>query len=113
MRKHCSRVIIENFFEPCILYLLLKGPAYGYDLNKQLLESCQCDVNIGNLYRGLSRLTHDGFITKQRVLGTKGPDRVEYAITEEGKEYLHGWISELECQKDIINSLITNYKKSI
>jgi PadR family transcriptional regulator PadR len=113
MRKHCSRVIIENFFEPCVLFLLLKGPAYGYDLKKKLGQDCQCEVNIGNLYRGLSRLSDLGYITKQRILGTKGPDRVEYGITEEGKTYLSEWISELECQNETLTRFITNYKKQL
>jgi PadR family transcriptional regulator PadR len=110
MRKYCSKVIVENFFEPCILFLLSVKPSYGYDLNQQLLENCGCNVNVGNLYRCLSRLTKGGYITKKKIPGTKGPDRVEYAITGEGHVHLKAWISELENETETINKLITNYK---
>ncbi len=111
MRKHCSKVIVENFFEPCILYLLVLKPSYGYELNQKLLDNCGCNVNIGNLYRCLSRLTKKGFITKKKSKSEVGPSRIEYAITDKGHELLKEWIEELQTQTHTINTLITNYKK--
>ena len=111
MRKHCSKVIVENFFEPCVLYLLMLKPSYGYELNQKLLENCGCNVNIGNLYRSLSRLTKEGYITKKKVKSDLGPNRVQYSITDKGHTLLKEWIEELETQTQTINTLITNYKK--
>ena len=36
MRTNCSQVVVENFFEPGILYLLLKKSSYGYEIKKAL-----------------------------------------------------------------------------
>ncbi len=111
MRKNCSKVIVENFFEPCILYLLMKKPSYGYELNQQLLNNCSCNVNIANLYRCLSRLTKDGFVLKKKAKSTIGPDRIEYSITDRGLALLNEWITELHAEMKTVNKLIINYKK--
>ncbi len=111
MRNNCSHTVLENFFEPCTLYLLMKGPGYGYDIQKQLKENCTCDVNIGNLYRCLSRLLKQRYITRQATKSEIGPKRYSYTITQEGKAYLASWIEALKNQKEVISSLIKNYQK--
>jgi PadR family transcriptional regulator PadR len=113
MRKYCSQVVVENFFEPCVLFLLSKKPSYGYELNKNLLDNCDCQVNIGNLYRGLNRLVREKYIKKTKSKSSMGPDRTTYEITQEGKVYLASWIEGLEKQSKTINKLINNYKKSL
>ncbi|NTU74348.1 PadR family transcriptional regulator [Candidatus Roizmanbacteria bacterium] len=111
MRKFCPQVVIENFFEPCILYLLLKKPSYGYEISKNLLRHCECQVNVGNLYKGLNRLVTQGYATKQTVDSSLGPTRVVYEITDSGKEYLKGWIDNLKKQQKTISKLIINYQQ--
>lgn len=113
MRANCSRVIVENFFEPCTLYLLLQKPSYGYELLKNLKEHCSCDVNIGNLYRSLARMQKQGYIKRESHKSTIGPKRYAYTITAQGKIYLSSWIDELEKQQKAMRNLITNYKKVI
>ena len=113
MRTNCSQVVVENFLEPGILYLLMKTPSYGYEIQKALKEGCICEVNIGNLYRCLSRMHKLGYLTQESVKGTMGPKRFSYAITKEGKIYLASWIESLKKQKNIISSLINNYQKII
>lgn len=110
MRENCSHVVIENFFEPCVLFLLSKKNSYGYELKKDLIESCVCSVNTGNLYRGLSRLVKNKMIVKQKLKSEIGPDRVIYEITNDGKRLLSEWISQLEKQNEVIASLIHKYK---
>ena len=113
MRTNCSQVVVENFFEPGILYLLLKKSSYGYEIQKALKESCICKVNIGNLYRCLSRMQKQGYVTRKSIKGTIGPKRYSYTITKEGKTYLATWIESLKKQKKVISSLINNYQKII
>lgn len=113
MRKYCSQVVLENFFEPCILFLLIKKPSYGYDIQKQLKERCTCEVNTGNLYRCLFRMQKHGYLTRESVKGTIGPNRYSYIITKEGKIYLASWIEALKKQNKVISSLIKNYQKII
>jgi len=111
MRNNCSQVIIENFFEPCVLYLLLKKPSYGYELNKKLKENCSCQTNIGNLYRSLNKLVKQNQIKKSILKSEIGPRKIVYNITPSGKKLLSNWINNLSKQNEIINKLIKNYKK--
>jgi len=110
MRTNCSQVVLENFFEPCILFLLLKQSSYGYELTKNLKERCGCSVNVGNLYRGLGRLVKSKDIEKKNVKSELGPNRVMYEITPKGKILLKDWIIGLEEQNKKISQLIKNYK---
>ena len=111
MRKFCNQVVLENFFEPCVLYLLLEKPNYGYELSKNLKERCGCDVNIGNLYRGLSRMVKSGYIKKETSKSDAGPARIIYEITKSGRSYLASWIENLKLQNKTVSKLIKNYQK--
>ncbi len=110
MRTNCSQVIVENFFEPCILFLLMEKSSYGYELSKNLKERCGCQVNVGNLYRGLGRLVKSKDIEKKNVKSELGPNRVVYSITAKGKILLKEWIKGLDVQNKAISKLIKNYK---
>lgn len=111
MKNNCQKVVLQNFFEPCILFVLLEKPNYGYDMQKQLREKCTCEVNIGNLYRCFSRMQKLGYIERTGAESKRGPKRYIYTITESGKDYLNGWVVSLKKQKKIISSFINNYKK--
>lgn len=110
MRQYCSQVILENFFEPCVLFLLMQKESYGYELAQELNSRCSCSVNMGNLYRGLGRLQRQGHVKKRRVPSDKGPDKIMYNITPSGEKLLKEWINGLDHQMQALNLLITNYK---
>lgn len=112
MRKNCSPVVLENFFEPCLLYLLLSKPGYGYELYHELKRSCLCTVNIGNMYRKLNSLSKNGYVFTKKEKGTAGPDKTVYSLSPAGKKHLHEWITNLEKQNETISALITNYKNN-
>lgn len=110
MRKSCNKVVIENFFEPCLLFLLLQKPSYGYEIKADLDKKCGCMANMGNLYRCLSRLEKAGHILQRKSPGEKGPERLFYHITDSGKKLLAFWMSELEAEAAKLTTLITHYK---
>ena len=110
MRTNCSHVILENFFEPCVLFLLSEKSSYGYELTKNLEGRCGCSVNVGNLYRGLRKLVGNKDIERKKVKSELGPNRVMYEITPKGKLLLKDWIVGLEEQNRAISKLIKNYK---
>jgi len=91
----------------------MKKPSYGYEIQKALKAHCICEVNIGNLYRCLSRMQKQGYVTRESMKGTIGPKRNSYTITKEGKTYLATWIESLTKQKKVISSLINNYQKIV
>jgi len=113
MKKICKRVVVENFFEPCVLSLLMLKPSYGYELKNDLDEKCGCQADIGNLYRSLSKLQKSGYVLKKKVVSEVGPAKQVYEITKKGKGLLGEWIEELEDEVKLIKKLINNYKKNI
>jgi DNA-binding PadR family transcriptional regulator len=52
-------------------------------------------------------------VKQKKVAGYKGPSRIVYEITKEGKTLLAEWMDELEKEAAKINTLITNYKKTL
>jgi PadR family transcriptional regulator PadR len=109
----CGKVVIQNFFEPCVLFLLSRGPAHGYLLLKELQARCRCETNVGGLYRGLERLRIAGYVEKRKEKGEKGPDKAVYQLTDSGRTYLASWIAELDTTRETIDTLITNYRMSL
>lgn len=87
----------------------MEKPSYGYELKINLAKRCCCQVNIGNLYRGLARLQKQGHVTKTTGESKMGPDRNTYKITPKGKKLLKGWIIELEEGAKTIQKLINNF----
>lgn len=112
MKKVCKKVVVENFFEPCVLTLLMLKSSYGYELKNDLDKRCSCQADIGNLYRSLAKLQKNGFVLKRKVAGEAGPAKQVYEITAQGRELLGEWIEELKAEVKIINKLINNYKKN-
>lgn len=110
MRKNCNRIVIENYYEPCILYFLSKGPGYGYAIQKHIESQLMCTVNISNVYRCLSRLYQAHYVLKSKEKSEEGPDRVVYRITADGHSLLQSWVKDLKLQKKVVSTLITNCK---
>ncbi len=112
MKKVCQKVVVENFFEPCVLSLLMEKPGYGYELKNDLAGKCCCQVDIGNLYRRLAELQKRGCVSRKKISGLAGPAKQVYAITPKGKRLLATWITELGETVGMINKLINNYQKN-
>ncbi|MGE5598090.1 MAG: helix-turn-helix transcriptional regulator [Bacteroidota bacterium] len=84
---------MERFIEPCLILLLLKTPAHGYDLLSRL-EEFGLDPerqDPGLLYRTLRRLEEDGYLTSHWDTGAGGPAKRLYEVTKDGEELLHAW----------------------
>jgi len=109
MRENASHIIVENYYEPCILFLLSKKASYGYKLKKDLKIKLICEVNIGNLYRCLAKLHRGGYVTKYHEESAEGPERVMYKTTSEGLSLLQRWIHQLQREKKVVNRLISKY----
>ena len=103
---------IERFVEPCILLLLSKSAAHGYKLMEDLVEHCEEKVDIGNLYRTLRRMEMDGWITSDWSKNESGPDRRNYTITMEGKEFLEIASTSLVKTDKLIHRFLEGYQKN-
>ncbi|KKR71330.1 MAG: PadR-like protein family transcriptional regulator [Candidatus Roizmanbacteria bacterium GW2011_GWB1_40_7] len=101
---------IERFVEPCILLLLSKESAHGYGLLEGLETHCGEKVDVGDLYRTLRRMEHDGWVTS--VWDKKNVrDKRVYTITKEGHAFLKHAVASLKQTDELIHHLFSGYQK--
>ena len=103
---------IERFVEPCILLLLSKEPTHGYGLMEGLAKHCGERVDVGDLYRTLRRMEHDGWVSSAWDRETNGRDKRVYTITKEGRAFLKHAVASLKQTDKLIHHLFSGYQKA-
>lgn len=87
--------------------LLSKSPSYGYQLIKDLKESCLCrSIDTGNFYRMVNRLEKEG-VLKSRSEG--GREKKIYTLTPKGRKFLEGWAAALQKNKELIDLFLQKF----
>lgn len=81
-------------FKFAMLGLLADGPRHGYELKSayegELLPSS--NVNFGQVYTTLERLSRDGLVEFEEVNQAERPDKKVYSITDEGRAQWKEWL---------------------
>lgn len=79
-----------------LLTVLCDHPASGYDLSKQFEEtvSCYWKASQQQIYRELSKMEEQGWVSFERVPQAGKPDKKIYAITQAGRQELERWYQE-------------------
>ncbi len=108
----CGGGRMKRFLEPCLLLLLLRGQAHGYELLRQLQEfgfdPDQQDP--GLMYRTLRRLERDGYLTSSWDTESGGPARRLYEVTLEGKDLLHAWAGVIQRNVQTLQAFLRSYR---
>lgn len=104
---------VMSFLQPCLLVMLHRGEAHGYNLLSGLDEfgfaPGQIDPSL--VYRSLREMEELGLVSSQWDADSLGPQRRVYQITTEGESYLEGWVVDLRRTRDEIQALLTAYGK--
>lgn len=104
---------VMRFLQPCLLVMLHRGEAHGYNLLNGVEEfgfqPGQSDPSL--LYRALREMEEIGLVTSEWDSDSLGPQRRVYQITPEGEEYLKGWIADLRRTRQEIDALIAAYEQ--
>ncbi len=107
----CGGGRMERFLEPCLLMLLLRAPAHGYELLGRLAEFSldpeQQDP--GLLYRTLRRLEEEGYLTSHWDTDTSGPAKRLYQVTKDGQDLLHAWTGVVQRNLRTLNIFLDVY----
>jgi DNA-binding PadR family transcriptional regulator len=78
-----------------ILGLLADRPLHGYELKaayeEELVPATQ--LNYGQVYTTLERLTRDGLVAHEVVSQAERPDKKVFALTEGGRKELKDWLA--------------------
>lgn len=94
--------LMRGTLEGCILRLLLKKPAYGYDIVTQLENYGFEEMKEGTIYPMLVRLEKKGFISAEFRPSPLGPSRKYYHTTESGTEYLEEFST---CWNQVVSAM--------
>lgn len=90
----------KGVLELCVLYILIKGDSYGYDIIDQLSENI--DISEGTIYPMLRRFQKEKWVKTYLRESSNGPPRKYYSITEEGQLYFKQSYNEW---KELIDSV--------
>ncbi|MBI9044211.1 MAG: helix-turn-helix transcriptional regulator [Anaerolineaceae bacterium] len=109
-RKRNRRII--NFLRPCILLLLSREKAHGYNLisglNEFGFEAEKFDPSL--IYRSLREMEEMELVTSEWHEESLGPQRRIYEITTQGKEHLGEWIKDLRRVHSEISVFLKAYE---
>lgn len=85
----------RNYLRPCLLLLLAEGTSHGYELLDQVAELGLGRADPGRLYRCLRAMDQEGLVQSVWEPSTSGPARRTYALTGDGREWLHALAGSL------------------
>lgn len=103
-----SSDVIRGYNDTIILYLLMDGDSYGYEISKRIREISEGKYIIKEttLYSAFSRLEKNGYIVSYPGTETNGRKRTYYRITDAGRAYYREKCEEWHLTKDVIERFI-------
>ena len=88
MGKQQMTEMLKGTLEGIVLAILMKRPAYGYEITAQLREQGFADIAEGTIYALLVRIEQRGLVDIDKVPSEKGPPRKVYSLNAAGRDYL-------------------------
>lgn len=95
----------KGVLELCVLVVLCRKEYYGYELVETISKNI--DISEGTIYPLLRRLTKEGYFTTYLKESDEGPPRKYYQVTDVGRQYKDGLLSEWSSFVTGVNTLIT------
>ncbi len=98
----------KRFIEPRLLFLIRRGPCYGYEMIEQMadLPFPGLPPDSAAVYRMLRELERQGLVRSEWQPGEAGPSKRIYRITPAGEARLEAWVEALKERVRILNSFI-------
>lgn len=104
-----------GFLQPCLLLMLHRRDAHGYNLLNGLdefgLDPEAHDPSI--VYRALREMEEMGWVESYEGEQSRGPQRRVYRLTEDGEHHLDVWVEDLQRAKREIELLLKAYKRDV
>jgi PadR family transcriptional regulator PadR len=104
-----------GFLQPCLLLMLHRGDAHGYNLLNGLAEfglnTEAYDPTM--IYRELREMEALGWLASYEGEQSRGPQRRVYRLAEDGEQHLAIWIDDLRRAKGEIELLLEAYERRV
>src|SRR4051812_18868192 len=86
--------LLRGVLDMCMLALLDREPAHGYELVRRLEDAGLTQVGYGTVYPLLTRMRRLGLVVDKLEDSPAGPPRKVYALTPDGRRTLAGWTQQ-------------------
>jgi DNA-binding PadR family transcriptional regulator len=104
-----------GFLQPCLLLMLQRNDAHGYNLLNGLdefgLNPEAYDPSM--IYRALREMQELGWIESYEGEESRGPQRRVYSLTTDGERHLEIWMEDLRRARHEISLLLEAYKRDV
>lgn len=103
-----SSDVIRGYNDTMILYLLMQGPSYGYEITKRIkgMTDEKYIMKETTLYSAFARMEKNGYISSFSSDEVNGKKRTYYRITDVGKEYYRTKCEEWILTKEVVEKFI-------
>ncbi len=103
-----SSDVIRGYNDTMILYLLMQGPSYGYEITKRIksMTDEKYVMKETTLYSAFARMEKNGYISSFSSDEVNGKKRTYYRITDAGKEYYRTKCEEWILTKEVVEKFI-------
>ncbi len=114
-RRRGRRRRMMGFLQPCLMLMLHRADAHGYNLLNGLdefgLDPDAHDPSV--VYRALREMEEMGWVESYEGEESQGPQRRVYRLTEEGEHHLAMWVEDLKRAKHEIELLVQAYERDV
>lgn len=83
--------LLRGVLDMCLLAMLAKAPAHGYEVVRRLEAAGFEGVGYGTVYPLLTRMRRLGLVTDEVQHSPTGPPRKVYELTDAGRAAFGGW----------------------
>ena len=103
-----SSDVIRGYNDTMILYILRKGPSYGYEIGKEIrrISDDKYVIKETTLYSAFTRMEKYGYVESYSGEAENGKKRTYYRITDDGEAYYHNKCDEWHLTKEVVGNFI-------
>jgi PadR family transcriptional regulator PadR len=98
--------LLRGALDMCLLALLAREPAHGYELVRRVEAAGFEAVGYGTVYPLLTRMRRLGLVADEMQASPSGPPRKVYALTEIGRSRLRTWHRQWARFVGIVDALL-------
>jgi PadR family transcriptional regulator PadR len=99
--------LLRGALDMCLLALLAREPAHGYELVRRVETAGFGAVSYGTVYPLLTRMRRLGLVADEQQASPAGPPRKVYALTEPGRARLGAWQQQWTRFTDTVDAVLT------
>jgi DNA-binding PadR family transcriptional regulator len=105
----CSGKTLDRLLRPVILATLARATTHGYDLVQQigrLQLFTESPPDTSGIYKTLKSMEKEGLVSSDWDLGSRGPAKRRFALTQDGRICLKRWAGTLRTYRAQIDGLL-------